>query len=65
MKITPAKDYKKPVYAIGVAATVMTLAVSGCTAPASKSKDKITFNICECPATNNCGGLAKSVERTE
>ena len=40
MKITTAKDYKTPVYAIGVAATVMTLAVSGCTAPASKSKDK-------------------------
>ena len=39
MKITPAKDYKKPLYAVGLAATVMTMAVTGCTAPATKSKD--------------------------
>lgn len=40
MKITPAKDYKKPLYAVGLAATVMTMAVTGCTAPATKSKDR-------------------------
>ena len=39
MKITPAKDYKKPLYAVGLAATVMTMAVTGCTAPTTKSKD--------------------------
>lgn len=33
MKITHAKDYKKPLYAIGLAATIMATAVSGCTDP--------------------------------
>ena len=33
MKITPAKDYKKPLYAIGIAAAIMALSVSGCTDP--------------------------------
>ena len=40
MKITPAKDYKKPLYAVGLAATVMTMAVTGCTVPATKSKER-------------------------
>lgn len=44
MKITPAKDYKKPLYAVGLAATVMTMAVTGCTAPAEKSKDRSKNN---------------------
>ena len=30
MNIQPAKDYKKPLYAIGLAATVMLTGVSGC-----------------------------------
>lgn len=33
MKITPAKNYKKPLYAIGVTAAVMAVAVTGCTDP--------------------------------
>ena len=35
MKITPAKNYKKPLYAIGVTAAVMAVAVTGCTDPFS------------------------------
>ena len=31
MKITPAKDYKKPLYAIGVTAALMAVSVTGCT----------------------------------
>lgn len=31
MKITQAKDYKKPLYAIGIAAALMAASVSGCT----------------------------------
>ena len=30
MKITQAKDYKKPIYAIGIAAALAALAVTGC-----------------------------------
>ena len=30
MKITPSKDYKKPLYALGVAAALTALAVTGC-----------------------------------
>ena len=33
MKITQAKNYKKPLYAIGLAATIMAESVSGCTDP--------------------------------
>ena len=34
MKIAQAKNYKKPLYAIGVAAAVVTMAVTGCSNPA-------------------------------
>ena len=30
MKITPSKNYKKPLYALGVAAALTALAVTGC-----------------------------------
>lgn len=33
MKITPSKNYKKPLYAIGIAAAMMAMSVSGCTDP--------------------------------
>lgn len=33
MKITQAKNYKRPLYAIGLAATIMAASVSGCTDP--------------------------------
>ncbi|MBE7070543.1 MAG: hypothetical protein E7386_08585 [Ruminococcaceae bacterium] len=33
MKIAQAKNYKKPLYAIGLAATIMAASVSGCTDP--------------------------------
>ena len=33
MKITPAKDYKKPLYAIGIAATIAAVSLTGCTDP--------------------------------
>ena len=35
MKITHAKDYRKPLYAIGIAATIMAMSVTGCTDPGS------------------------------
>ena len=31
MKITPAKNYKKPLYAAGIAATLVAVSVTGCT----------------------------------
>ena len=33
MKITQAKDYKKPLYAIGIAAAIVAASVSGCSDP--------------------------------
>jgi len=33
MKITPSKDYKKPLYAIGIAATIAAVSLTGCTDP--------------------------------
>lgn len=33
MKITQAKGYKKPLYAIGIAAAITALSVTGCTDP--------------------------------
>lgn len=33
MKITQAKDYKKPLYAIGIAAAITALSLTGCTDP--------------------------------
>ena len=39
MKITPSKDYKKPIYAIGLTTAVMALAVTGCTNPFKKPVD--------------------------
>ena len=33
MKITQAKNYKKPLYAIGIAAALMAATVSGCSDP--------------------------------
>ena len=33
MKITQSKDYKKPLYAIGIAAALTAAAVSGCSFP--------------------------------
>ena len=38
MKITPAKDYKKPRYAIGISAAIMALSVTGCTNPFGKKE---------------------------
>ena len=57
MKITPAKDYKKPLYAVGLAATVMTMAVTGCTAPTTKSKDT-KKNTADYFYMNMLGGIA-------
>ena len=33
MKITQSKNYRKPLYAIGLSAAVMAVAVTGCTNP--------------------------------
>lgn len=41
MKITPAKNYKKPLYAISIAAAVMTVAVTGCTHPVDYAGDEV------------------------
>lgn len=40
MKITPTKDYKKPLYALGLATAIMAVAVTGCTDPDSKTKSR-------------------------
>jgi hypothetical protein len=40
MKITPAKDYKKPLYAIGLAAAILTVSVTGCTDPETKTRTR-------------------------
>ena len=58
MKITPAKDYKKPLYAVGLAATVMTMAVTGCTAPGTKSKER-SKNTTDHFYMQMLGGLAQ------
>ena len=41
MKITPAKNYKKPLYAIGIAAAIMTVAVTGCTGPVQYAGNEV------------------------
>ena len=33
MKITPSKNYKKPLYAIGIAAAIAAVSLTGCTDP--------------------------------
>ena len=33
MKITPSKNYKKPLYAIGIAAAITAVSLTGCTDP--------------------------------
>ena len=33
MKITSIKNYKKPLYAIGLSAVIMAVAITGCTKP--------------------------------
>lgn len=38
MKISQAKNYKKPLYAIGLSAAIMAVAVTGCTDPGSDSR---------------------------
>ena len=40
MKITPTKDYKKPLYALGLAPAMIAVAVTGCTDPDSKTKSR-------------------------
>lgn len=41
MKIAPAKNYKKPLYAIGIAAAIMTVAVTGCTEPVDYAGNEV------------------------
>ena len=38
MKISQAKNYRKPLYAIGLSAAIMAVAVTGCTDPGSDSR---------------------------
>ena len=40
MKITPTKDYKKPLYALGLTTAMIAVAVTGCTDPDSKTKSR-------------------------
>lgn len=42
MKIKPLKDYKKPLYAIGVGTAIMAVALTGCTDPAKDKQDNNT-----------------------
>ena len=51
MKITPAKNYKKPLYAIGIAAAIMTVAATGCTGPVQYAGNEVVCTN-ETQATN-------------
>ena len=51
MKITPAKDYKKPLYAIGISAAIMALSVTGCTNPAEKKEPDLAGAAVICTDT--------------
>ena len=42
MKIKPLKDYKRPLYAIGVGTAIMAVALTGCTDPAKDKQDNNT-----------------------
>lgn len=63
MKITPAKNYKKPLYAIGLTAVVMAVAVTGCTDPFAPVKyaGDMQIEIEETKATIK----GKKIEQTE
>ena len=37
MNITPSGSYKKPLYVLGVATAIMTIVVTGCTDPKTKT----------------------------
>ena len=39
MKVKPLKEYKKPLYAIGLSAALMATALTGCTDPAKEETD--------------------------
>ena len=41
MKITKSCNYKKPLYAAGVAAAIMAVSVSGCTNPAKETGNTV------------------------
>ena len=43
MKITQAKDYKKPLYAVGIAAALTALAVTGCGDNPGKSGKSVDY----------------------
>ena len=43
MKITQAKDYKKPLYAVGIAAALTALAVTGCGDNPGKSGKPVDY----------------------
>lgn len=55
MKIKPLKEYKKPLYAIGIASAITALALTGCSDP--KDNDD--------PGVDYAGGMAICAEETQ
>ena len=55
MKIKPLKDYKKPLYAIGVGTAIMAVALTGCTDPAIAETETTTVELQEVIETITAG----------
>ena len=47
MNIKPLKNYKKPLYAIGLSTAIMAVALTGCTDPAVAENETTTVEIQE------------------
>ena len=62
MKITQAKGYKKPLYAIGIAAAITALSVTGCTDP---GKIDYAGDVVTCTTETTEVRLAGEVADTE
>ena len=57
MKIKPLKNYKKPLYAIGLSAAIMAVALTGCTDPANEETTADTESIRQQVVDTITGGI--------
>ena len=64
MKITPSKNHKKPLYAIGIAAALTAAAVSGCTNPFVKLAGETTTSAAPTETEVELDGNV-AIEQTE
>lgn len=67
MKITQAKNYRKPLYALGLTAAFMAVAVSGCTPPVGYAGNMVieTRETKETEETVALAGEEMIVDETE